>query len=119
MDISTGLRISSFLHNSFPLIAVGCTFLLCIFLLCRKKAPTEQKNSYGIDKATNKDPLYAEGGTRIMVTVKLIRNTNGGLDYLFRACRYADNTERAIYVNGFGVNPYNLNDAYDRMQGLE
>ncbi len=54
-----------------------------------------------------------------MVTIKLIRNTNGGLDYLFRACRYVDNSERAIYVNGFGVNPYNLNDVYDQMLGVK
>ncbi len=50
-----------------------------------------------------------------MVAVKLIRNTYGGLEYLYRACRYVDNTERAIYINGFGVNPYDLNDAYDQM----
>ena len=54
-----------------------------------------------------------------MVTVKLIQNTNGGLEYLFRACRYVDNTERAIYIHGFGVNPYDLNDAYDQMLGVK
>ena len=54
-----------------------------------------------------------------MVAVKLIRNTYGGLEYLFRACRYVDNNERAIYINGFGVNPNNWNDAYDQMLGVK
>lgn len=58
MDISFGLKISNFLYDVFPLIAVGFPFLLSTFLLCRKKAQTEQNNSYGVEKETGKDALY-------------------------------------------------------------
>ena len=83
MDISTGLRISSFLHNTFPIIAIGGVFLLCTFLLCRKKALTEQNNAYGVDKVTGKDRLYTRTVILMAIVTLLSAVCSIGGDHLY------------------------------------
>ncbi len=52
-----------------------------------------------------------------MAKIDVIRNTYGGLEYLQRALNYATDT-RAMYGNGFGVNPYDSNMAYTQMMAV-
>ena len=47
-----------------------------------------------------------------MVIMDVIRDTRGGLKYLWNACRYLENDEKSVYTGGYGVNPYNLNTTY-------
>ena len=53
-----------------------------------------------------------------MAKINVIRNTYGGLEYLQRALNYVTDT-RAMYGNGFGVNPYNTSNAYDPMLAVK
>ncbi len=50
-----------------------------------------------------------------MVIMDVIRDTRGGLKYLWNACRYLENDEKSVYTGGYGVNPYNLNTTYRQM----
>lgn len=50
-----------------------------------------------------------------MVTIKVKRNTYGGEEYLHDACKYVANPDRAIDVGGYGVAPYNADNAFDQM----
>ena len=54
-----------------------------------------------------------------MVTVKLIRNTYGGEDYLAHLCPYVRNGEKAVYLEGNGVSPYHADAAYDQMMAVK
>ncbi len=54
-----------------------------------------------------------------MVAIMLIRNTEGGLDYLKRSCHYVDNGERAIMIGGLGVDLYNPEYIYDAMMKVK
>ena len=49
-----------------------------------------------------------------MAQVDVIRNTYGGLGYLRNALNYVTD-ERALNVWGYGVNPYDVNMAYNQM----
>ena len=50
-----------------------------------------------------------------MVSIILIRNTDGGLDYLIKSCRYVFNEERAIIRGGFYVDYFDLDAAFSQM----
>ncbi len=50
-----------------------------------------------------------------MVAVKVTKNTYGGDSYLYRACEYVMNPNRALNVGGHGVSTYNVADAYNQM----
>lgn len=49
-----------------------------------------------------------------MAKIDVIRNTYGGLEYLHNALNYVSGN-RALFVGGYGVNPYDSNMAYDQM----
>ncbi len=49
-----------------------------------------------------------------MAKIDIVRNTYGGLEYLQNALYYVSD-ERSLYRGGFGVNPYNYEEAYDQM----
>ena len=49
-----------------------------------------------------------------MAKIDIIRNTYGGLEYLLNALAYASDA-RSLYRGGFGVNPYNYEEAYNQM----
>lgn len=49
-----------------------------------------------------------------MAKIIIIRNTYGGTEYLLNALEYVSDA-RALYRRGFGVNPYNYEEAYDQM----
>lgn len=49
-----------------------------------------------------------------MAKINVIRNTYGGLDYLLNALAYISDA-RSLYRGGFGVNPYNYEEAYNQM----
>lgn len=53
-----------------------------------------------------------------MAKIDVIRNTYGGLGYLQRALNYVTDS-RAMYGNGFGVNPYDTAMAYDQMLAVK
>ena len=50
-----------------------------------------------------------------MVIMDVIRDTRGGLKYLYNACGYLEDDEKSVYTGGYGVNPYNLNTTYRQM----
>lgn len=50
-----------------------------------------------------------------MAKIDVIRNTYGGMEYLHNALAYASDA-RALYRGGYGVNPYNYEEAYNQMQ---
>lgn len=49
-----------------------------------------------------------------MAKIDMIRNIYGGLEYLQRAVNYVTD-DRALYGGGYGVDPYNTNNAYEQM----
>lgn len=49
-----------------------------------------------------------------MAKINIIRNTYGGVDYLLNALAYLSDA-RSLYCGGFGVNPYNYEEAYMQM----
>ena len=50
-----------------------------------------------------------------MVIMDVIRDTRGGLKYLYNASRYLEDDEKSVYTGGYGVNPYNLNTTFRQM----
>lgn len=53
-----------------------------------------------------------------MVKIKLIRNTYGGEAYLRNACKYSLQKE-SVNVDGYGVNPYNIDDTFMQMMAVK
>lgn len=54
-----------------------------------------------------------------MAIIKLIRNTDGGDNYLQNMCKYIDNPSKTLAVGGYGVNPYNKSDVYRQMMNVK
>lgn len=48
-----------------------------------------------------------------MAKIDIIKNTYGGLEYLNNALAYVSDG-RALYKGGYGVNPYDYEDAYNQ-----
>lgn len=49
-----------------------------------------------------------------MAKIDIIRNTYGGLQYLQKALNYVTD-DRAMSIEGIGVNPYNVDQAFNQM----
>lgn len=126
MDISFGLKISNFLYDVFPLIAVGFPFLLSTFLLCRKKAQTEQNNSYGVEKETGKDALYKKTAVLMAAATILAAISSIGGHHLYcytRAKeRYEDvhsfTTENLDYIQMIAEFSLKGRDLSDAKEGI-
>ena len=52
-----------------------------------------------------------------MARISVIRNTYGGSQYLQNALNYVTDS-RAMFVRGYGVNPYDPNMAYNQMMAV-